>query len=295
MSITYVDTDFLERMRDEMSRVLSRLEECAGTLRQMHSQMLTEDLQLSYYPQWEQAVEHCDSARRKADVLSETAERFLMILKSAPEEYRQLEQMHTSGIENLNVRMRTLGAGLMGVMAAEYPTGLAEGGQDSQAMKLEQQVSLSAQAMEAASLLAVTLALKEEYAYDYVVPGIPSLSEEEEDDRKKERNQNLSFPGAHVSAANVPGTYPADRDEEEGKGIGNQSYTDTKMPGTSVPETYSAGRDGEETERNPSPGRDAGETREAPGRTKGTREHGGETGRDSDSNPMRNGSGERGA
>ena len=220
MSIAYVDTDFLERMRDEMSQVLSRMEECAGTLRQMHSQMLTEDLQLSYYPQWEQAVEHCDSARRKADVLCEPAERFLTILEGAPEEYRQLEQLHTRSIENLSVRMRTLGAGLVGVMAADYPTGLAEGGQDSQAMKLERQVSLSAQAMEAASLLAVTLALKEEYAYDHVVPGIPSLTKEEEDERKKERKQNLSFPGAHVPDANVPGTYPADRNQEEGKASG---------------------------------------------------------------------------
>lgn len=208
MSVTYVDTDLLERMQDRMSQVLSRVEECAGSLRQMHSQMLAEDLRLSSYPQWEQALEHCDSARRKADLLCETVTRFLTVLEGAPEEYRQLEHQHARSIENLSVRMRTLGAGLAGVMAAEYPTGLAEGGQDSRAMKLEQQMVFTSQAVEAANLSAVTSALKEEYAYDRIVPGISSPAEEEEKNPERKR-QNVN--------AILMSTYVPDIDEDEEK------------------------------------------------------------------------------
>ena len=52
MSMTYVDTDLLEQMRNRMYQAMSRIEECAGTLRQMYHQMMGEDLSLSGYPQW---------------------------------------------------------------------------------------------------------------------------------------------------------------------------------------------------------------------------------------------------
>lgn len=156
-----------------MLQILSRVEESAGTLRQMHSQMMAEDLALSFYPQWEQAVENCGAARQKADRICETMNRFLTVMEVAPEDYMQQERQHLQSIERIQARMQVLGAGLSGVMSPEYPVGMEEGEQTSRAMELERQVAMSAQAMELAGLAATTQVLVKEYAYDGVMPGIP--------------------------------------------------------------------------------------------------------------------------
>lgn len=49
--------------------------------------MMTEDLGLSFYPQWEQAVESCRRALQKAERLQDEAARLLTVLETAPEEY----------------------------------------------------------------------------------------------------------------------------------------------------------------------------------------------------------------
>ncbi|MCI8401322.1 MAG: hypothetical protein HFI38_04390 [Lachnospiraceae bacterium] len=179
MSVTYVDTDLLEQMRDKMGQALSRMEDCAGILCQMHSQMMAEDLGLSFYPQWEQAVERCGNARRKTGLLCETAERFLTVLEDAPERYRELEQRHIRRVEGLHALIPALAAGFGGVMAAEYPVGLTEGGRDSQAVRLEQRMAPDVRAPEEAGLMAVTQVLKEIYACEQV---LPMASPSEEDD-----------------------------------------------------------------------------------------------------------------
>lgn len=190
MSMTYTDTDLLEQLRDSMLQILSRLEESAGTLRQMHSQMLAEDLALSFYPQWEQAVEGCGSAKQKTERLCETVNRFLTVLEAASQEYAQMEQQHVQSIERLSVRMSALGGGLAGVMSPEYPVGLEEGTGSSQAERLTEQVAGSAAAMETASLLAVTQVLTKKYAYDEVMPGIPAaVVSPQEDGEKKEKKK----------------------------------------------------------------------------------------------------------
>lgn len=196
MSITYTDTDLLEQMRDRSFQILSRVEESAGTLRQMHSQMMGEDLGLSFYPQWEQAVDSCGRALQKADRLCETVNRFLTVLETAPEEYMQMERQHARAIERLSTRMSSLQSGLAGVMSADYPLGLQEGEEGSSAMELERQTVAAAWSLEIANLMAVTQVLKEEYSYDQVMPGIPAAADdenaEEQDKRKKEEKGRQS-------------------------------------------------------------------------------------------------------
>lgn len=189
MSITYVDTDLLEQMRDRMYQVLSRIEECAGTLRQMNSQMMGEDLSLSYYPQWEQAVEGCGNALQKTDRLTETANRLLTILESVVLEYQEMERQHVQAIERLSTRMSVLSSGMSGVMDASYPVGLEEGESGSAAMNLERDTMMAVTSLELANLMAVTQVLKEEYAYDQVLPGVSEESEEEAEKKKKPRQQ----------------------------------------------------------------------------------------------------------
>lgn len=171
MSAIYTDTDLLEQMRDDMLQILSRLEECAGTLQQAHGQMMAEDLALSFYPQWEQAVESCGRARHKSELLCETANRFLTVLEAAPQEYAQMEQQHVQSVERLHMRLPALDGGIRGVMAPDYPVGLEEGTRSSQAEKLKTQAAGDAGALETAGLLAVTQVLAKEYAYDEVRPG----------------------------------------------------------------------------------------------------------------------------
>ena len=185
MSMTYVDTDLLEEMRDRMYQVLSRIEECAGTLRQMHSQMMGEDLSLSFYPQWERAVDGCGDALQKADRLTETANRLLTVLEAASGEYQEMERQHMQAIERLSTRMSVLGSGMAGVMDPAYPVGLQEGEAGSSAMDLERQTMMAVTSLELANLMAVTQVLKEEYAYDQVLPGIQDEDEEEQDKKKK--------------------------------------------------------------------------------------------------------------
>ncbi len=189
MSMTYVDTDLLEQMRDRMYQVLSRIEECAGTLRQMHSQMLGEDLSLSFYPQWERAVDGCGRALQKADRLTETASRMLTVLESASGEYLELQRQHTQAIERLSTRMSVLSSGMAGVMDPAYPTGLQEGEEGSSAMDLERQTMMAVTSLELANLMAVTQVLKDEYAYDQVLPGVHDEGEEE-DKKKKSSKKN---------------------------------------------------------------------------------------------------------
>ena len=197
MCLTYVDTDLLEQMRDRMYQVLSRIEECAGTLRQMHSQMLGEDLSLSFYPQWERAVDSCGSALQKADRLTETASRMLTVLESAPGEYLELQRQHAQAIERLSTRMSALSSGMAGVMDPAYPMGLQEGEAGSSAMDLERQTMMAVTSLELANLMAVTQVLKDEYAYDQVLPGVND--EREEEDKKKKSSKKTSDPAAEQS------------------------------------------------------------------------------------------------
>ena len=185
MSITYVDTDLLEQVRDRMVSVLSKVEESAGTLRQMHSQMMAEDANLSAYVQWSQAVDGCDGAMRKTELLNERAERLLNILDGVSESYKQMENQHVQAVERLTVRMSTLGAGMAGVMATDYPMGLEEGETNSSALELERQTSVGVQSLEIANLMAVTQVLKEEFSYDQVMPGMPTDELQEQDKKKK--------------------------------------------------------------------------------------------------------------
>ena len=190
MSTTYVDTDLLEQMRDRMFQTLSRIEESAGTLRQVYSQMMTEDLGLSFYPQWEQAVESCHRALQKAERLQEEAGRLLTVLETAPEEYLQLERQHRQMLERMSARASSLGAGMAGVMAADYPLGILEGEESSKAFSLERQESCAVPELGLANLTALTQILKENYGYDQVLPGVspeeasPEEREEETDERK---------------------------------------------------------------------------------------------------------------
>lgn len=197
MSMTYVDTDLLEMMRDRMYQVLSRIEECAGTLRQMHSQMMGEDLSLSFYPQWERAVEGCGSALQKADRLTETASRMLTLLEAAPGEYLEMQRQQTQAIERLTTRMSVLGSGMAGVMDPAYPMGLQEGEAGSSAMDLERQTMMAVTSLELANLMAVTQVLRDEYAYDQVLPGVNDEGEEE--DKKKKSSKKTSDPAAEQS------------------------------------------------------------------------------------------------
>lgn len=192
MSMTYVDTDLLEMMRDRMYQVLSRIEECAGTLRQMHSQMLGEDLSLSFYPQWERAVDGCGSALQKADRLTETASRMLTVLESASGEYLELQRQHAQAIERISTRMSVLGSGMAGVMDPAYPMGLQEGEAGSSAMDLERQTMMAVTSLELANLMAVTQVLKNEYAYDQVLPGVNDEREEEEKKKKSSKKSSDS-------------------------------------------------------------------------------------------------------
>lgn len=199
MSMTYVDTDLLEQMRDRMYQVLSRIEECAGTLRQMHSQMLGEDLSLSFYPQWERAVESCGSALQKADRLTETASRMLTVLETVPGEYQEMERQHAQAIERLSTRMSVLSSGMAGVMDPSYPLGLQEGESGSSAMDLERQTMMAVTSLELANLMAVTQVLKDEYAYDQVLPGVSDESEEE----KKKKSAKKSSQNGQSDAADA--------------------------------------------------------------------------------------------
>lgn len=192
MSMTYVDTDLLEMMRDRMYQVLSRIEECAGTLRQMHSQMLGEDLSLSFYPQWERAVDGCGSALQKADRLTEIASRMLTVLESASGEYLELQRQHAQAIERISTRMSVLGSGMAGVMDPAYPMGLQEGEAGSSAMDLERQTMMAVTSLELANLMAVTQVLKNEYAYDQVLPGVNDEREEEEKKKKSSKKSSDS-------------------------------------------------------------------------------------------------------
>ncbi len=187
MSTTYVDTDLLEQMRDRMFQTLSRIEETAGTLRQVHSQMMTEDLGLSFYPQWEQAVESCRRALQKAERLQDEAARLLTVLETAPEEYMQLEHQHRQMLERMNVRASALSAGIAGVMAEGYPLGLLEGEEASQAVSLERQTALAAEETGLAGLLAVTQVLRESCRYDQVLPGLAGDEEKERKDSEKKK------------------------------------------------------------------------------------------------------------
>lgn len=187
MSVTYVDTDYLEQMRDRAYQILSRAEESAGTLRQMHSQMLGEDLGLSFYPQWEQAMDSCASALMKTERLCETVNRLLTVLESASEEYMYTERQRTQAIERLSARILLLQSGLDGVMSSEYPLGLEEGETASSALELERQTASAAQSLEIANLMAVTQVLKKEYSYDQVMPGMAYTAPEPEDEEEKKR------------------------------------------------------------------------------------------------------------
>lgn len=209
MSMTYVDTDLLEMMRDRMYQVLSRIEECAGTLRQMHSQMMGEDLSLSFYPQWERAVDGCGSALQKADRLTETASRMLTLLESVPGEYLEMQRQQTQAIERLTTRMSVLGAGMAGVMDPAYPMGLQEGETGSSAMDLERQTMMAVTSLELANLMAVTQILRDEYAYDQVLPGVND--EEEEEDKKKKSSKNPT------DSADAEQEEDSARDEQEEK------------------------------------------------------------------------------
>ena len=208
MSMTYVDTDLLEQMRDRMYQVLSRIEECAGTLRQMHSQMLGEDLSLSFYPQWERAVDGCGSALQKADRLTETASRMLTVLESASGDYLELQRQHAQAIERLSTRMSVLGSGMAGVMDPAYPMGLQEGEAGSSAMDLERQTMMAVTSLELANLMAVTQVLREEYAYDQVLPGVND--EREVEDKKKKPSKKTS-----ESEPAKPSVEPALEGQEE--------------------------------------------------------------------------------
>ena len=208
MSMTYVDTDLLEMMRDRMYQVLSRIEECAGTLRQMHSQMMGEDLSLSFYPQWERAVEGCGSALQKADRLTETASRMLTLLEAAPGEYLEMQRQQTQAIERLTTRMSVLGSGMAGVMDPAYPMGLQEGEAGSSAMDLERQTMMAVTSLELANLMAVTQVLRDEYAYDQVLPGVND--EREEEDKKKKTSKKPS-----ESEIGRPSVEPALEGQEE--------------------------------------------------------------------------------
>ena len=186
MSITYIDTDLLEQMRDRMYKILSRLEEAAGTLRQTYNQMQTEDTRLSGYPQWSQAVASCNSALQKVERLYEKANQFLMLLKSAPEEYAQLERQHIQAIESMCAHISSMAVSLSGVMAADYPVGLEDGENTSSAIELEKQVAAGVQALELANLMAVTQVLKDGYGYDQVLPGA-NKEQPEKDEKKKKK------------------------------------------------------------------------------------------------------------
>lgn len=191
MSTTYVDTDLLEQMRDRMFQILSRVEESAGTLRQVHSQMMGEDLGLSFYPQWEQAVDSCSAALQKTERLCGAAGRFLTVLESAPEEYRMMERQHEQAIARMSERMSTLGAGMAGVMSADYPLGLSEGEETSNAMELERQTAAGVQSLEMANLMAVTQVLKEGVGYDEVMPGISGTAPEEDEEKPTESKADV--------------------------------------------------------------------------------------------------------
>ena len=88
-------------------------------------------------------------------------------------------------IERLSTRMSVLGSGMAGVMDPAYPVGLQEGEAGSSAMDLERQTMMAVTSLELANLMAVTQVLKEEYAYDQVLPGIQDEDEEEQDKKKK--------------------------------------------------------------------------------------------------------------
>lgn len=184
MSMTYVDTDLLEQMRDRMYQTMSRIEECAGTLRQMYHQMLGEDLSLSGYPQWDRAVDHCSSALQKTEYLAETTNRMYLVLGSSAREYPELQRQHTRAIEELRSRMSAVRAGMTGVMDPSYPMGLREGEVGSSAIELERQTMMAVSSLELTNLMAMTQVLKEAYTYDQVLPGLNDESEEEESKKK---------------------------------------------------------------------------------------------------------------
>ena len=57
-------------------------------------------------------------------------------------------------------------------------------------MDLERQTMMAVTSLELANLMAVTQILREEYAYDQVLPGVSD--EREEDDKKKKSSKKTS-------------------------------------------------------------------------------------------------------
>ncbi len=187
MSTTYVDTDLLEQMREQMYRALSKVEESAAVLRSMYNQMMTEDLGLSYYPQWEQAMEECSRVKQRTEAMADSLERFLHVLEHASRKYIQVEEEHVRLIEQLSSHMSILQYGMAGVMASDYPVGLAEGQSGSNAMELEHQVAMGVTSLEIANLMAITQVLQDEFSVSEVIPGMSVEHPDGEEDGKKER------------------------------------------------------------------------------------------------------------
>ena len=180
MSITHVDTDLLQQVQDQMQRAIRHMEECAAILRAVNNQMMTEDPSLSRFAQWDRAMDTCSQARRKAEQLTETLERFHQVIAGASQKYTQMDQDHVRRIEALTAQMSSLHYGMACVMTLEYPTGLAEGQSSSSAIALERQVSLGLQSMEITNLMAVTQILEDEMGVtevvgDLVTPVTPGL------------------------------------------------------------------------------------------------------------------------
>ena len=64
-------------------------------------------------------------------------------------------------------------------------------------MDLERQTMMAVTSLELANLMAVTQVLKDEYAYDQVLPGVNDEGEEE--DKKKKSSKKTSDPAAEQS------------------------------------------------------------------------------------------------
>ena len=81
---------------------------------------------------------------------------------------------------------------MAGVMDPAYPMGLQEGEAGSSAMDLERQTMMAVTSLELANLMAVTQVLKNEYAYDQVLPGVNDEREEEEKKKKSSKKSSDS-------------------------------------------------------------------------------------------------------
>lgn len=181
------ETDLLEQMKDMISYSTNTMEDLEALLRQTFSEMCNESAQFYGLPYWENARYSTEEALNKVKVLTERLRTLCMVIQSVPQEYTDLEEQHIKALKKITAKLPNISMVMTNAMSANYPAGIQEAEQGSNAKALEQSLSNTVLTMEMANLAALSKVIEEEYTYEKVEP-IPHMTyvepQKKEDDEE---------------------------------------------------------------------------------------------------------------